>query len=138
MGARITRGAGLDLRLEKIAERSTRDLRHVHREGAEKLADTAREMAPVLEHRIENAIGVLETKEVGNRKTFTVEVDGSKAPHAVYMHEQIYNLGAKSQAKNATSQHQVGRKYMERAVAWLIREWRFYDKARAAVRKGKK
>ena len=135
MGARITKGAGLDIRLEKIAERSTRELRRVHSNGAQRMAETATQMAPFKSGELEGSINVLETKEVGNRKTFTVE---ATAPHAHYMHEGLYNLGPGSQAKDDVSPFPVGRKFMERAAAWLIRDWRFYDKARAAVRKGKK
>jgi len=136
MGAKIKRGAGLDLRLEKTAEKSTRALRNVTRDGAYELAETARQMAPVLSGDLEGSIQVTETIESGNRKDFTVGTEG--VPYAIFMHEQIYELGPASQAKDNTSPHRVGRKYMERAVSWLIRDWGFYQKARAAVRKGNK
>lgn len=133
MGIRITRGAGLDLRLEKTADRSTRALRRVHADGAKKLAETARAMAPVLKGDLEGSIEVQTTVEVGNRKTLTVKTEG--VAHAIYMHENIYNLGPRSLEKDATSAHRVGRKYMERAAAWLINDWGFYTKAREAVKK---
>ncbi|MDX5412909.1 MAG: HK97 gp10 family phage protein [Rhodobacterales bacterium] len=133
MGIRITRGADLDIRLEKIAERSTRQLRRVHAEGSEKLAEVAAAMAPFKTGELEDSIMVIDTKERGNRIDRTVTVE---APHAIYMHEGFYNLGPGSQAKNDSSEHAVGRKFMERAAAWLIRDWKFYEKARAAVRKG--
>lgn len=98
---------------------------------------TAQEMAPYKEGTLEGSIGVIETKEEGNRITRTVgHVD---QPHyAVYMHEGIYNLGPGSQAKNAAGEHMVGRKYIERAAQWLIREWGFYERAKAAIKEGKK
>jgi len=136
MGIRITRGAGLDIRLEKIAEKSTRQLRRVHRDGAYKMAEVARQMAPVLKGDLEGSIKVQETKESGNRKVFTVVTQGVK--YAVYMHENIYDLGPLSQAKNEAGRFTVGRKYIERSAQWLIRDWKFYEKAKNAVRTGKK
>lgn len=136
MGLRITRGADFDIRLEKIAERSTRQLRRVHADGADQLLKTAQAMAPVLTGNLEESIFIQETKEVGNRITRTIILDESRAPYGVYMHEGIYNLGKLSEAKNATSEHTVGRKFMERAAAWLIRDWKFYEKARAAIKQG--
>ncbi len=136
MGIRITRGAGFDIRLEKIAEKTTRQLRRVHRDGAYAMAETAKQMAPVLEGDLEGSIKVQETIEVGQRKTFTVITEG--VPYAVYMHENVYELGPLSRAKNEAGQHQVGRKFMDRAAVWLVREWGFMRKARAAVKEGKK
>ena len=135
MGIRITRGAGLDIRLEKKAAASTRQLRRIHRDGAYAMRDTAREMAPFKTGELEGSIDVLETREVGNRKTFTVRAE---ARHAIYMHEGIYDLGPGSLAKDRSSQHKVGRKFMERAAVWLQREWRFGERARAAVKKALK
>lgn len=136
MGIKITRGAGLDIRLDKIAAKTTRQLRRVHRDGAYAMAETARQMAPVLEGNLEGSIKVQETIEVGQRKTFTVVTEG--VPYAIYMHENIYDLGPRSTMKNESGEHRVGRKYMERAAVWLIREWGFMRKARAAVKEGKK
>ena len=135
MGIRITRGAGLDIRLEKIAERSTRELRKVHRDGAYAMAETASEMAPFKSGELEGSIDVLETVEVGNRKTFTVQAE---APHAIYMEEGVYELGKGSREKDAASQHRVGRKFMERSAQWLHQEWGFGRKLRNAVKRGKK
>lgn len=136
MGIRITRGAGFDIRLEKIAEKTTRQLRRVHRDGAYAMAETARQMAPVLEGDLEGSIKVQETVEVGQRKTFTVVTEG--VPYAIYMHENVYDLGPLSRAKDEAGQHRVGRKFMDRAAVWLVREWGFMRKARAAVKEGKK
>lgn len=135
MGIRITRGGDFDIRLEKIAQRSTRQLRRVHQQGADKMAETASAMTPYKTGELEDSVAVVQTKEVGNRITRTVVVE---APHAVYMHEGIYNLGPGSESKNQSSEHSVGRKFMERAAAWLIRDWKFYEKARAAIRPGMK
>ncbi len=136
MGLKIKRGAGLDLRLEKTAERSTRALRRVHTEGAKKMAETARQMAPVLSGDLEGSIRVEATVEVGNRKTLTVKTEG--VDYAIYAHENVYNLGPLSRIKNENSPHPVGRKFMERAASWLITDWEFYRKARDAVKEGKK
>lgn len=136
MGVKITRGAGLDIRLEKIASKSTRQLRRVHRDGAYQMAEVARQMAPVLTGDLEGSITVQETVESGNRKTFTVMTEGVK--YALWMHENIYELGPLSQEKNSNSEHRVGRKYMERAAVWLVRDWEFNRKARDAVKRGKK
>lgn len=138
MGIRITRGAGLDIRLEKIAERSTRQLRRVHADGAEKLRETAEAMAPYKTGNLEESIFIQSTKETGNRITRTIVLDDARAPYGIYMHEGIYDLGPGSEAKNNASEHTVGRKFMERAAVWLIREWKFYEKARAAIRAGMK
>lgn len=135
MGIRITHGAGLDIRLEKIAEKSSRELRRVHREGAYAMAETASEMAPFKTGELEGSIDVLETVETGNRKTFTVQAE---APHAIYMEEGIYELGPGSKEKDARSQHRVGRKFMERSVQWLHMDWDFGRKLRNAVKRGKK
>lgn len=135
MGIRISKGADLDIWLEKVADRSTRQLRRVHQEGAEQLAEVAAEMAPYKIGELEGSIGVEEVKQNGNRVDRRVSV---KADHAIYMHEGIYDLGPGSVAKQQSTSFRVGRKFMERAAQWLIRDWRFYEKARAAVRKGKK
>lgn len=135
MGIRITRGADLDIWLEKVADRSTRQLRRVHKEGSELLAEVAAEMSPYKTGELEGSVEVEEMKQYGNRVDRRVTVE---APHAIYMHEGIYDLGPGSLAKQETSRFRVGRKFMERATQWLIRDWRFYEKARAAVRKGKK
>lgn len=135
MGIRITRGAGLDIRLEKIAERSSRQLRRVHRDASYAAADTAKQMAPVLREDLEMSIGVQETREVGNRKVFTIQAE---APHAKYMHEGIYDLGPRSRAKDESGQHAVGRKFIERALEWLHRDWGFRQKLANAMKEGKK
>lgn len=137
MGIKISRGADLDIRLEKIAERSTRALRDVHRKGAHAMRDTAEEMVPFKTGELEGSVDVVETIETGNRKTFTVVAEAS---HAIYMHDGVYDLGKGSLEKQKSSRFTVGRKYMERAVAWLIRDWGLMEKSRAAVKqaKGKK
>tara|TARA_R110000851_G_scaffold59347_11_gene137424 strand:- start:13140 stop:13550 length:411 start_codon:yes stop_codon:yes gene_type:complete len=136
MGIRITRGAGLDIRLEKIAQKTTRQLRRVHRDGAYKMAEVAQQMAPVLSGDLEMSIHVQETVESGQRKVFTVVADGT--PYAIYMHENVYELGTLSALKDQSGQFRVGRKFIDRSAQWLIRDWKFYEKARNAVKTGKK
>ena len=134
MGIKLVRGADFDIRLERIAEKSTRALRRVNKEGAEAFADTAKQMAPYKSGTLEEDIGVIETKEVGNTITRTIgHINPPK--YAIYMHEGLYSLGRGSRAKQAASQFTVGRKYIERAAQWLIQDWHFYEKCKAALRK---
>lgn len=135
MGIRITKGADLDVRLEKIADRSTRALRKVHRDSAYALKDTVEEMVPFKTGELEGSVDVVETRERGNWKDFTVE---ASSDHAIYMHEGIYDLGPGSVEKQQNSKHRVGRKFMERGVQWLHQDWGFREKLVKAMKGSKK
>jgi len=135
MGIKIIKGADFDIQLVKIAERSTRQLRRVHRDGAHKMAEVAQDMAPYKKGELEDSISVEEVEGVFNRKEFHVTVD---APHAVYMHEGVYSLGPGSEAKDGASPYKVGRKFMDRAADWLVQDWGLYKRLRSELRKAKK
>lgn len=135
MGIRLTQGADLAVRLEKRAERTTRQLRRVHRDGAFALAETIEQMVPYKTGELEGSVEVTEERGARGRKIFNIE---AHAPHAVYMNEGVYNLGKGSIAKQETSAFTVGRKFIQRGKAWLMEDWGFIRKAKAAVRDGMK
>lgn len=95
--------------------------------GAMEIQDLAREFAPVDEGNLEKAIKVREEK---NSLSVSVYVDGrvrekrgrKVARYATIMHESVYDLGTRSQAKADATGKEVGRKYLERAFAELENE----------------
>jgi len=117
-------------RLRNVAERSSRGAREQMAKGAEMIAELAKELAPVDEGNLEDAIMFeKEPRQKANeRYTFAVYVDeahaGTRAAdvgqYAVIMHESSdYDLGEKSAAKAAANGLPVGRKYLENAADML-------------------
>jgi hypothetical protein len=128
-------GTNLGLLLQQMGEKVTRGVFAQMKVEAEKVAQKAREFAPVDHGNLEQAIKVREAgggrNELGQfaRKSVEVYVDGEMpvperpgktvGDYAYEMHEHLtpagpLQLGPKSEAKNAGS-GQVGGKYMERA-----------------------
>ena len=119
--------------LKNAARRKTAALDRVHLEAANVLADTAKEMTPFKLGRLEGSIDVTKQNR-GSGKTYVV---GAHAKHAIYMHEGVYDLGEGSVDKAARSRFPVGRKYLSRALDYLIDDWGLYRRAKAAIRKTK-
>jgi len=121
----------LSIKLNKIAAKSTRALRRVHRDGSYKLRDVAIEMSPFKRGDLESSIDVEEKRETNGRKSFQIK---ATAKHAIFMHEGQYQLGPGSLAKQASSRFRVGRMFMFRAAQYIKYEWGLADKAKKAVR----
>lgn len=131
MGLRVKRQFG-GLTLEKYAERSTRQLRRVHQQAADRIAEVAAEMAPRLTGDLEDSIEVMNARGQGGRTIFSVSYS---APYGIYMHEGVYNLGPLSAEKDAMGEFRVGRKFLERASDQVLyNEGYLKDAYRAAVR----
>lgn len=136
MGIRVRPGsiARLSHQLDKISDTSTRELRRVARDGAFAMRDVAREMAPFKIGDLEGSIEVEEEITFSTRrKTFEIQTTG--IPYAIFMHEHFYELGPGSSAKQGRSRFTVGRKYMSRALDWLINDWGLYERGRRAVKR---
>jgi len=139
MGIRI-RGRRRDVgaRLDKYGDRSTRALRRVHRDAAEKLAEVAGQMAPYDSREdgkghLEDSFVVETVRTTRNRVSYVVRSVGLK--YAIWTHEAQYNLGPDSIAKSAGSPFVVGRKYLSRAVDYITGEWGLGARARQALRR---
>lgn len=102
------------------------------RESAKEIRDLARLNAPVDTGDLEKAIVTIEVRErtaLGRfgQTTIEVGVDPSKLnleehggfDYSIPMHEGVYNLGPKSEAKQSGQAEQVGPKYLERALKAL-------------------
>lgn len=113
---------------------------------AEKIRDIAIQMVPVEDGDMEKAIKVYSSDF---RRRFTVSIDDD-APaikiqtngviryytvgeYAAWLHESYYNLGPKSEAKNAGSLYRVDRKFLERA--WEERRDKALRNIRDAARR---
>ena len=126
----------LSFRLDQVGDRAIRGISQAIREGAHDIAEKARSNAPVDQGNLEDAIKVdISRSGVNGRVSATVYVDESMpAPeltpdgrivkgteykvvgdYAMKMHEGEYKLGKRSRAK-ASAGHEVGPKYLERAV----------------------
>lgn len=142
MGIRIKNnsGARVATTLTKICDRSTRELRRVHRDAAMKIAEVAEQMAPFKTGQLEGSIDVEESAGVDRRKVFTVSASAINDgfDYAPAMHEGEYNLGPGSERKQSKSNFTVGRKYLSRAVDWIIDVWDLPGRARRAVRNGRR
>lgn len=127
MGLKITGLAEMIRRLSNDAEQSSRGSRDALVEGGEKIAQRAKEYAPIDEGNLEDAITSTGVIDKGSRrKVVDVYVDtnhaGTRAPtvedYYLRMHEGSYNLGSKSREKDGGS-GKVGPKYLERAFIEL-------------------
>lgn len=123
MGLRVSHPNGdVATSLEQTGQKSVRGGADVLREGAKKIADRAREYAPVDEGNLEAAIHAGEDRGGINRRVRTYvevadQVNGVRVEdYALEMHESVYNLGPKSAEKAAQTGKAVGRKYLERAA----------------------
>ena len=113
------------IRVEQIAGRAERLINDAMEEGAKEIAATAKNMAPVDEKNLENAIQV---RNEGRRRKWAVYVDET-APdntgkytigdYLDFIHYGQYQLGEKSLAKN--SGEIVGPRFMDRAYNQEIR-----------------
>lgn len=118
-------------RLEQLGERSNRAILQVMREEAEKLADTAKDFAPVDDGHLVDSIEVVEDREGINRRTrISVQMNPdavderghSVAEYGMLIHELLapfgsgfWNLGKDSRAKDG-GRGIVGGKFITRAV----------------------
>lgn len=126
--------AALAAKLEQRGERAVAGVLGVMREEANKMADLAREFAPIDHGDLESAIEVVENKDgMNGRKTITVQVDPNARDdqgklveiYAIEMHEgqsigendgsYAYGLGKRSREKDG-GRGVVGGKFLERAV----------------------
>ena len=113
------------------------DLAGALREAADEIIERARNYAPVDEENLEDAIDYLEEDDPLH---VVVGVDmnhpGTRSPtvsgYAEKMHEGDYQLGKRSQDKQAALGVMVGPKYLERAVD-EVKE-KFTDRLRIRVR----
>lgn len=115
-------------RLENQHEKTNRKALAAMRKGAEEIVNLARAQAPVDKHNLERAI-ISQEDRLGfnNRVRIAIFIDESRGvpgradkrigDYARRMHEGVYNLGEKSQAKqDANPSIRVGRKFMTRAI----------------------
>lgn len=134
MGVRIRRRNTIGVKLEKHAQKTTRALRRVQADAANEVAQVASEMAPFKTGDLESSMEVV--REVGARGRVAYVVRPSPAiPYATRMHEEVYNLGPGSVEKSETSRFPVGRKYLSRAIDYIVGEWGLMRRAKEAVRK---
>ena len=110
------------LRLRNIGARVHENARKTMHAAADRIVDTARKMAPVDEHNLEDAI-VKQVGYEGTRRRLAIdvvilpEVGGVRVEdYAAYMHEGEYNLGEKSEIKNNSQEETVGPGFLTRAA----------------------
>lgn len=125
MAIRVTGVEDLLATLQQTGQRAERGVSGEIRQGAEDIKDLAIMQAPVDEGNLENAIKVqVDRSGIRGRIQAYVFVDGDEdagdgkkvEDYATLMHEGVYQLGEKSQQKNAAVGGGVGRKFLERAV----------------------
>ncbi len=134
MGMKIKNRGAMGVGLAKYAQRSTRALRRVQAEAAEELANAASEMAPFKTGDLESSMEVLREKGGGGRVTYVIR-PSPDIPYATRMHEEIYELGPGSIEKSESSRFPVGRKYLSRAVDYIVNDWGLMRRAKEAMRK---
>ncbi|AGC36052.1 tail completion or Neck1 protein [Rhizobium phage RHEph10] len=110
------------LRLRNIGARVHENARKTMHAAADRIVETAKKMAPVDEHNLEDAI-VKRVDYEGSRRRLAIdieilpEVNGVRVEeYATYMHEGHYKLGPKSQAKNDSQSERVGPGFLTRAA----------------------
>jgi len=126
VGVKIKGGAGLLANLSRTQERVDKASLAFLRDAGKFIAGQAKLRAPVDTYDLENAIVSEDNahRDGFNRKTVDVYVDLERLDldsrdgfdYAMEMHEGIYNLGPKSQKKDAMVDVGVGAKYLERAI----------------------
>ncbi|QIG69079.1 putative tail component protein [Rhizobium phage RHph_N1_15] len=109
------------LRLRNIGQRVHENARKTMHAAADRIVETAKKMAPVDEHNLEEAI-VKRVGYEGTRRRLAIDIEilpvvnGVRVEdYATYMHEGNYKLGPKSQVKNDTQSETVGRGFLTRA-----------------------
>lgn len=110
------------LRLRNIEKRVHENARKTMHRAADRIVATAKKMAPVDEHNLEDAI-VKQVGYEGDRRRLAIDVvvlpsvNGVRVEdYAAYMHNGEYNLGEKSQAKQAGQNEVVGPGFIDRAA----------------------
>lgn len=137
MGLRVEGTRDLAIKLERDAEKSSRALRRLQQQAAEQIEQTAKQMAPVDTGNLESAVTRATDYNKVVREDY-VFVDESQAPYAIYMHESVYELGPKSAQKQANYPFPVGRKFLDRAVEYVMQTMGYFEKARDAVERNLK
>ncbi|MBX4911363.1 hypothetical protein HJA82_29055 [Rhizobium bangladeshense] len=109
------------LRLRNIGARVHENARKTMHAAADRIVETAKKMAPVDEHNLEEAI-VKRVGYEGSRRRLAIDIEilpvvnGVRVEdYATYMHEGDYKLGPKSQAKNDSQSEKVGPGFLTRA-----------------------
>lgn len=138
MGLRMRRSGGASMTLEKKALRSSRALRRAQDQAADQAVTVAKQMTPVLSGNLELSI-TREDRREGRRVVSVISARAMRKDfdYAAWAHESEYNLGPLSQQKQETGRFQVGRKYLTRALRYVL-ENGYLERARAAVKKGLK
>jgi hypothetical protein len=108
--------------LRNIGARVHENARKTMHAAADRIVETAKKMAPVDEHNLEEAI-VKKVDYEGTRRRLAInveilpEVNGVRVEdYATYMHEGRYKLGPKSQIKNDSQSETVGPGFLTRAA----------------------
>lgn len=140
MSVQVTGADELKYLLRQAGERAVKGAFDQMRKEAKRIESLAKQMAPVDEGDLEDAIQMVETgggrDNLGrfSRKSITIEVDMNASAgvdsqgrprtvgaYAYTMHEHLtpygeFRLGKKSRAKQASQSVMVGGKYLERAM----------------------
>lgn len=111
------------LRLRNIGPRVHENARKTMHAAADRIVALARKMAPVDEGNLEAAIQKQIAYDASNRGRLMIdvvilsEVNGvAVEDYATFMHEGVYKLGPKSEAKQAREGVVVGRGFLDRAA----------------------
>lgn len=122
IGMKVTGIQQTLLRLRNTDLKVHENARKTMHRAADRIVATAKKMAPVDEHNLEEAI----VKQVGyedKRRRLAIDivvlpsVNGVRVEdYAAYMHNGEYNLGEKSQAKQAGQPEKVGPGFVDRAA----------------------
>lgn len=126
MGLKIKGLKRLKANLSRQEQKTSKaSLRFMRRAGRE-IAKAAAERAPVDTGDLESAIVSADSKRTDARGRITVDVyvdqeklnleDHDGYDYSIPMHEGSYNLGPKSIAKANSSPHEVGPKFLTRAI----------------------
>lgn len=147
MGMSYSTQFNLDKLKQNLFTRQRKFNKEMHQEteaGAEQIMAKSQSNSPVDTHNLEEAHHITKTFTKSDNVRFTVEVSGigygSDKPrdvrvpvdYAMEVHENYTTMGPKSRDK-ANAGHEVGGKYLERAVASEKPE--VIEKIRGAVRR---
>jgi hypothetical protein len=106
-------------KMDKVGGEALKEARDIVRVITDKVQSEAIARAPVDESMLEQSIDkkMEGWGKVGDITGYVfIPSNAPAASYAMYMHEMKYNLGERSQQKQAGSKVAVGRKYLQRAL----------------------
>ena len=106
-------------KLRNYRQRLTEAVKEGIEEGAQIIAEEAKDLVPVLTQNLEDSIDWAVNKETEDEYEVVIFFDGRRNGfnYGEWIHEGVYNLGKESLEKQARVGKVVGRKFLSRAIA---------------------